>query len=488
MTIATPCPRCGLPFDAPSAAAGTPVRCPGCGEVFGLRAEAAPTEEWPIPAEVRDETVSRSMLTPMPRLAAGPPDEMIGRLEPGSLRWLFVSAKLSEFLGAGIEGLRGRSFLESLHDDDRALAEDEFRQAGERGERHDFVLRLRGASGEWHYVRIHTQARYKVDGRLDHIRANLKDVTDRIRAEQELRRRTEQLTAANEQLRQANRRLAEAQGQLVHSEKLAALGTLAAGMAHEINNPLAFATNNVAVLERDVAGLLRLIASYGEVMAGSADRAAAEAIESEIDLPYLRENLPELVRSTRKGLVRVAQIVANLRGFARLDRAEVGDLDVDRSLEQCLDLLGDVLAQRRIEVVRQLGAAPPLECAPAHVNQVFLNLLLNALQAIEATDRPSGRIRVATRRVGDEVVVEVEDDGCGIAPEILPKIFDPFFTTKPVGSGTGLGLSQCHGIVADHGGRIEVESEPGRGSTFRVYLPDRRAGGPAAPAPAFIIS
>lgn len=487
MHVTIQCIHCGKPLKAPRAMAGRMVRCANCGGQFVLPTDLDGREDPPetraIPS--RDETLSRSMLLPNPALGAAPPIGMICRLEPVTLRWLDVSAPLGDFLGGTTDELRAESLLAYLHHDDQALAADEFRQAAELGERHDFVLRVRSKLDQWHYMRVHTQARYDRDGRLNHFRCNFKDVTDRIRAEQELRRRTEQLTAANERLRQANQKLKEAQSQLVHSEKLAALGTLAAGMAHEINNPLAYATNNVAVLEREITALLGIIARYREGAAvlktGAPELAETIArLEQEIDLPYLQQNLIGITQATRKGLKRVAQIVQNLRGFAQLDRAEIGEIDVNESLDQTLSMLNDLLARQQIEVVRDYGSLPPLECAPAHINQVFLNLLMNAMQAIESPGKTSGRIEVKTARAGDDAVVEVADDGCGIPPDVLPKIFDPFFTTKPVGRGTGLGLSLSHGIIAEHGGRIEVESAVGRGTRFRVVLPLRRT--PRRPA------
>jgi PAS domain S-box-containing protein len=405
-----------------------------------------------------------------------PQDEMLGRLEPGTLRWLNATPAVEAFVGQTVEQLRRRSFPEFLHPDDRALAEDEFRKAVEVGERHDFVLRIPDTAGRMRYVRVYTQARYNKDGSINHIRCYLKDVTERIQAEQELRRRTEQLTTANEQLRQANQRLKDAQSQLVHSEKLASLGTLAAGMAHEINNPLAFAMNNVAVMGRDIRDLLQLLELHEE---GAADlrrnnpelSEKIDRLRADTDLAYLRENLPRMVETTRRGLQRVAKIVENLRGFAQLDRSHIAMLDVNLALDHCLGMLTDTLRQQQVTVRREYQDLPPVECAAAHVNQVFLNLLMNALQAIAATGRGTGEIGVLTRAEENEVLVEIADDGCGIPEEALPRIFDPFFTTKPVGQGTGLGLSMCHGIVAEHGGRIDVESTVGRGSKFLVRLP-----------------
>ena len=431
-----------------------------------------------MPGWSPDRTVSRSMLIKIPNINVrpGPADAMVCRLEPGSLRLIQASDALSHFVGSGATGDPG-SLLDHVHQDDRALAEDEFDRSIALGERHDFVIRLRRRDGDWHYMRIYTESRYEPDGPIDHIRCFLKDVTDRVHAEQELSRRTEQLTDANERLRRANRKLQDAQGQLVHSEKLAALGTLAAGMAHEINNPLAIATNNMAVFDRDLAMLLGVLGRYeaarptlDEVDPGAAS--AIDRLRDEADLPYLVENLPRLVASTRRSLGRVAQIVKNLRGFAQLDRAAVGEIDVNESIDQGLGLLGDSLSRQRIEVVRDFAPLPPLECAAAHLNQVFLNLLMNAMQAIEAAGRPSGRIGVSTRATPEcEIVVEVLDDGCGIPPEVLPRIFDPFFTTRAIGQGSGLGLSLGHGIVADHGGTIEVESTVGVGTIVRVRLP-----------------
>jgi PAS domain S-box-containing protein len=266
------------------------------------------------------------------------------------------------------------------------------------------------------------------------------------------------------------------QGRVIQAEKLASLGLLSAGVAHEINNPLAYVTNNLAVLERDVKGLTDLLEAYDEV------RPSLETSHPEVtgriakimeqnDLPYVRENLGAILKSTRQGVKRVSEIVQNLRGFARLDQAAIDRVDLHAAITSSLELIRGRLERNQIEVVQNLGQVPRIICAPAQINQVILNLLLNAQQAIEATGRPGGRIEIGTHASRKAVILEIGDNGCGMPEEIQPRIFDPFFTTKPVGEGTGLGLSITHSIVTDHGGRIELESSPGQGARFRVILP-----------------
>jgi signal transduction histidine kinase len=267
------------------------------------------------------------------------------------------------------------------------------------------------------------------------------------------------------------------QAMIVQAEKLASLGLLSAGVAHEINNPLAYVANNLAVLERDYRGLSGLLETYEQahpVLASACPEIAGriDQIGESIDLPYIRANLARLLSSTRQGVKRISGIVENLRRFARVDQAAVDRVDLQQAIAGSLELIRGQLEDRQITVEHQVGGVFPVVCAPAQINQVVLNLLVNAMHAIEATGRiDGGRIEIETRVQGDEVILEVADNGSGIPAEVLSRIFDPFFTTKPVGQGTGLGLAISHGIVVDHGGRIEVESTPGQGSRFRVILP-----------------
>ncbi len=267
----------------------------------------------------------------------------------------------------------------------------------------------------------------------------------------------------------------EMRARVVQSEKLASLGMLSAGVAHEINNPLAYIANNLAVLERDVRFLLGVQGLYEQ---GHAELEAARpelirqvaSLSDECDLAYVKENLGKLIKSTRQGVKRVADIVQNLRGFARLDQAAVDQADVHEAIRTALEMIRGRLDRRGITIEEDFGEIPRVVASPAQLNQVFLNLLVNALQAIEVTHRADGRITITTSAEDGDVVVEVADNGCGIPVEALPQIFDPFFTTKEIGDGTGLGLSITHGMVQDHGGRLEVESEPGHGTRFRVFL------------------
>ncbi|MHB1561246.1 MAG: GAF domain-containing protein [Isosphaeraceae bacterium] len=271
------------------------------------------------------------------------------------------------------------------------------------------------------------------------------------------------------------------QARVAQAEKLASLGMLSAGIAHEINNPLAYVANNLAVLQRDCRFLLDLLALYecGRDQLASARPELLHRVDEfaeDYDLGYVRENLGKLLDSTRQGVKRVADIVQNLRGFARVDRIGEDQADVHEAIHSALEMIRGRLNRRGIAVDELFGDVPPVSGSPAQLNQVFLNLLVNALQAIEETGRADGRIGIRTESTDGEVVVEVADNGCGIAEKDLPHIFDPFFTTKEVGDGTGLGLSITHGMVHDNGGRLEVESTPGQGTRFRVILPARKDG------------
>jgi signal transduction histidine kinase len=274
----------------------------------------------------------------------------------------------------------------------------------------------------------------------------------------------ERIVQLEHTLAEQNQALREAQAALVQSEKLASLGRLAAGMAHEINNPIAYVTNNLAVLRRDMQVALEALDLWRR-----GDAAAAARLESEADLGFFRDNFARLTDKTLEGLQRVRDIVRNLRDFARLDEAEFKEADLNAGLMSAVEILRYEIKQKDIRLETDFQPLPPVLCHSGKVNQVFLNLLANAVQACER----GGLVTLRSRAEGNGVVFEVQDNGCGIRPEHRARLFEPFFTTKPVGQGTGLGLSVSFGIVRDHGGVIEVESEVGRGSTFRVRLPRR---------------
>src|SRR5437762_3333413 len=251
------------------------------------------------------------------------------------------------------------------------------------------------------------------------------------RLEERVRERTAQLEGANRELAQAYAELKNAEVQLVQSEKMAALGRLVAGVAHEINNPVAFISSSVAPLRRRL------------------ETAAADAPP---EVAALLADAREMVAVMARGAERTAAIVKDLRSFSRLDEATRKRVDLQDGLEVSLRLL-ESRWRDRIEIHRDYGTLPPVECDPGQVNQVFMNVLANACDAIPAR----GNLWLTTRAEGDRVRVTIRDDGVGMAPEVVGRIFDPFFTTKDVGGGTGLGLAISQGVIAAHGGRIEVE-------------------------------
>jgi signal transduction histidine kinase len=266
------------------------------------------------------------------------------------------------------------------------------------------------------------------------------------RLEERVRERTQQLEEANRELAQAYAELKAAETHLVQSEKMASLGRVVAGVAHEINNPVSFIATNVAPLRRRLA------------------RAAAGATTPEVQR-LLRE-AEEIVEVMARGAERTAAIVQDLRSFSRLGEAMHKAVDLHEGIETSLRLLASRWRDR-ITIHRDYGTLPPVECDPGQLNQVFMNVLANACDAIAGR----GNVWITTRAEDGVATVAIRDDGVGMAPEVLGRIFEPFFTTKDVGRGTGLGLAISHGVVAAHGGRIEVTSAPGQGATFKIVLP-----------------
>ncbi len=286
------------------------------------------------------------------------------------------------------------------------------------------------------------------------------EIGERLAAEQSLAERNAQLQASNE-------RLADTRSQLVQSEKMASIGQLAAGIAHEINNPIAFVRANLQSLDRYVPEMLSLLDTAGDRPAGLPRSAgAAQAAVQAVDVAFLREDIPALLTESIEGATRIENIVRDLKNFSHLDQADREKVDLHKGIDTTLNVAAHEL-KYRIEVIRDYGKLPMVECLPFQINQVFLNLLLNAAQAIEGR----GTIRISSGCDDDSVWIRIADTGKGIAPAHLNRIFEPFFTTKPVGIGTGLGLSISYSIVRRHGGNIEVSSEVDKGTTFTVHLP-----------------
>jgi two-component system NtrC family sensor kinase len=331
-------------------------------------------------------------------------------------------------------------------------------------EAEDFFPGL-GTAGHW-LRRIATPLR-SADGAVVGAIESLVDITERRIAEDALRRRYIELA-------ELNGKLSMAQQQLVQSEKLASIGQLAAGVAHEINNPIGYIFSNFGTLDSYLAKLFELLAAY-EAAEPAIDRPdladKVRGLRTQIDLDYLREDIPALMRESKEGITRVRHIVQDLKDFSRLDTdQEWLWASLHRGIDSTLNIVSNEV-RYRADVVKQYGELPDIECLPLQLNQVIMNLVVNAAQAIQGQ---RGRITVRTGAGGEQVWLEVSDNGCGIAPADLSRLFDPFFTTKPVGQGTGLGLSLAYSIVQKHHGRIDVDSKLGRGTTFRVTLPVRQ--------------
>lgn len=282
----------------------------------------------------------------------------------------------------------------------------------------------------------------------------VQDITDQRQMENDLRRSNEELESRVED---RTRELRQKQSALAQAEKMASLGQLVAGVAHEINTPLGALKSNNDLFNRYFTRLFDRLLSDD----------SPEPIRNDPDLKKLYENIGNLTAINLTALDRIVAIVNSLRLFARLDRAEKDSFDIHKGLESTLTLVNHQL-KGRIELIREYGQLPMISCFPNQINQVFMNILVNASQAIDK----QGTIRIKTGYDGEkQVTIEFSDDGRGMEPKVVARVFDPGFTTKGSGIGTGLGLSIVHQIITDHDGTVEVTSAPGQGATFKIILP-----------------
>lgn len=372
-----------------------------------------------------------------------------------------------------------------------------------------------GTSGRWMFFTAAPlrDATGKVIGAIE----TLQDITERKVAEAALMKsqleveliveqRTEQLASANQALREdatrrelaeleilkrnselnlLNSKLMAAQEHLVQSEKLASIGQLAAGVAHEINNPIGYIFSNFGSLENYLASMFEMLTAYEGAEGENPTPEAMKLVKTtkqRVELDFLKEDIPILMRESKEGIIRVRKIVQDLKDFSHVDtNPDWQSVDLTQGIDSTLNVVNNEI-KYKADVVKEYADLPPVQCLPSQINQVVMNLVVNAAHAMSGPER--GKITLRTGVALDKVWLEVADTGSGIPKDVLPRIFDPFYTTKPVGKGTGLGLSLSYGIVQKHHGTIDVKTEIGQGTTFRVTLPIHQpeaANTPAAP-------
>jgi PAS domain S-box-containing protein len=359
-------------------------------------------------------------------------------------RFTFANQKFCAELGTTLELIKGKTdfdffpkqLAEKYRRDDKAVMDS--------GEILDVIEEHVTPGGDKLYVQVMKAPLYGPDGKAIGIQGIFWDVTERLQAE----------------------------SRMVATEKLASLGQLVTGVAHEINNPLAFVSNNVAVLERDLRDMISLIGLYRQIERRSQNGDGElyrqiDLLGEQLDLDYTLNNLPKLIERTREGLRRIEGIVKDLRLFARVDEGDWNEVDLNPGIESSVNMVQGSARKKGVRLVTDLEPLPLIRCRGARIHQVVVNLLMNAIDACEADDTVTIRTRPDTQGIR----IEVADTGRGIEPAVRERIFDPFFTTKPVGEGTGLGLSISYGIVQEHHGSIDVQSAPSGGSCFTVKLP-----------------
>jgi len=402
-------------------------------------------------------------------------------------RTSFINTRMGEILGYSFKEMRGRPVTDFMFEEDvpdyLQKLESRFQGSGQ------YERRYRRKNGELVWVQISATATVDEEGQFSGGFAMVTDITEKKRAEEDLRRlnedlearvraRTRELRDSHAELEKAYRDLKLAHASILQQEKMASIGQLAAGIAHEINTPAQYVGNNITFLRESLEELLEGVALYREALSAFGEdgltTSVRERLES-IDFDYLKEELPRALLESDEGIRRISGIVSAMKDFAHPSGNVLEPVELDGLIRSTVEISRNVwksVAELHVEL-----ASPPLivEGLRDELGQVLLNLVVNAVDAI-AEQREEGdalgRIRIRTRVLGRRGEILVEDSGCGIPPELQQKIFEPFFTTKEVGRGSGQGLAIAYHIVTDkHGGELRVESEPGRGSRFIVCLP-----------------
>lgn len=397
-------------------------------------------------------------------LIANTPAIIYSSVPSGDFKMTFVSENASRVLGyAPQEMVEDPNFwFDHIHPDDAPNIFSSLALLFVEGER---AYEYRFLTKDRRYLWMHDSLRLIRDENNNPIEVigSLTNITERKLMEEALHRTGEEQRSLIEKLK-------ETQAQLLQSEKMASIGQLAAGVAHEINNPVGFVSSNMKSLQTYVEKLLQVVNQQDELLQRdelSADlKDQAKKLTVDADLSYLRTDVVDLITESLDGLKRVKDIVQSLKDFSHVGESDWQMVDVTKGLESTITIANNELKYKTV-IEKHYGELPLIKGLASQLNQVFMNLLVNAAHSIAER----GTISIYTECKDDWVYIRIKDTGCGIPTENLSRIFEPFFTTKPIGSGTGLGLSLSYGIVQKHNGRIDVQSEIGVGTSFTVCLP-----------------
>ena len=395
--------------------------------------------------------------------------------------WTFLNLAWTEITRFSIKESLGKPFLDYIYPGDRQRNQVVFRTLIE-GKKDDsryqirYLTKLRG----YRWIEVQARLTFSSDGKISGTTGTLNDITEQKLAQEALSESVARERQKAEELEIALRELQRTEAKLIQNEKMVSLGQLVAGVAHEINNPVGFIYSNINPAREYAASLLQVIDLYQQQYPDPPTKIQEEM--AEIDLDFVKEDFPRLLESMREGANRIQEIVLSLQNFSHLDKAEMKKADLHKGIDSTLLILEHRLKQQQnrpaIQLVKEYGIISAVECYPGQINQVFMNILTNAIDALESRIykdtgfAPWIRIRTQIDHDRNYVVISIADNGFGIPPQVQQRLFDPFFTTKPVGRGCGLGLSISYSIVVEkHQGELECYSQIGQGTEFVIKLP-----------------